>query len=116
MADPDEPNPADPPAVQESRPHRARHTGAQRAVLAVNVLVVVLCFAGAAALIVGKRVRESFVAAPKVTYPDVSTTSVVAPTTAATTPAAGSETPTSVAAASSTAPTETFPDPDPTAM
>ena len=115
MADPDEPKPEDPPAADSPRPRRHRHTGAQRAVLVVNVVVVVLCFAGAAALIVGKRVRESFVAAPKVTYPDVSTTSAAAPTTATTTPPAGSDSPTSVAA-SSTAPTETFPDPDPTAM
>src|SRR3954471_6819959 len=118
MADPDEPNPADPPAVQESRPHRARHTGAQRAVLAVNVLVVVACFAGAAALIVGKRVRESFVAAPRVTYPDDTTRS--APPTAATTtttPAPpGSDSPATTAPTASTAPPETFPDPDPTAM
>ena len=62
--------------------------------------------------------RESFVAAPKVTYPDDSTTSVAAPptTTATTAPPAGSDAPTTVPATSSTAPPETFPDPDPTAM
>src|SRR3954451_4710038 len=112
MADPDEPNPADPPAVQESRPHRARHTGAQRAVLVLNVLVVVACFAGAAALIVGKRLRESFVAAPPVTYAD--DTSSVAATTPIVEP--GAATATTVAVTASTAPPETFPDPDPTAM
>ena len=55
--------------------HRAAHTGGQRAVLVVNVLVVLACFAGAGALIVAKRVRESFVAAPRATYADDSTTS-----------------------------------------
>src|SRR6478752_8944355 len=42
-----------------------RHSGWQRVVLVVNILIVVACFAGAIALVVGKRVRESVQAAPQ---------------------------------------------------
>ena len=42
-----------------------RHSGWQRLVLVVNIVIVVGCFAGAIALVVGKRVRESVVAAPE---------------------------------------------------
>jgi LCP family protein required for cell wall assembly len=84
----------------------------QRAVLVLNVLVVLACFVGAAALLVAKRVRESFVAAPKVTYADDTTApATVPPSTVAVT---GPAPPT--VAATSTAPPETFPDPDPQAM
>ena len=45
---------------------KARHTAAQRLVLALNAIVIVGCFAGAGALIIGKNVRENFQAAPAV--------------------------------------------------
>src|SRR4051794_875139 len=79
MAEPEDANPAGPP--EEVPAHRNRHTGVQRAILVLNVVVVLACFAGAGALIVGKRVRESFVAAPKVTYLDTAATTAEATTT-----------------------------------
>ncbi len=42
-----------------------RHSAWQRVVLVLNILLVVACFAGAVALVVGKRVRESVQAAPQ---------------------------------------------------
>src|SRR3954469_21713652 len=100
MAGPDDAKPGAPPDHPPA--HRTRHTGAQRAVLVVNVLVVLACFAGAAALIVGKRLRESFVAAPPVTYADDTATSPATTTTAA----VGADTPTSTQVTASTAPAE----------
>ena len=45
---------------------KPRHTAAQKLVLAVNTVVIVGCFVGAGALLVGKNVRENFQAAPSV--------------------------------------------------
>src|SRR6478735_2063590 len=42
-----------------------RHSAWQRAVLFINIVIVVACFAGAIALVVGKRVREAVTAAPE---------------------------------------------------
>src|SRR6478609_1916624 len=42
-----------------------RHTGWQRLILVVNILIVGACFAGAIVLVAGKRVRESVQAAPQ---------------------------------------------------
>ena len=44
------------------------HTRAQCVLLVVNVMVVLVCFAAAVALLIGKRARESFVAAPHVSF------------------------------------------------
>ena len=57
---------ADTPEVtaDPSPAFKPRHTAAQRLVLAVNIVVILGCFAGAGALLVGKNVRENFQAAP----------------------------------------------------
>ena len=47
-----------------------RHSGGQRALLALNVVVILACFAGAAGLMLGKRVRESVTAVPQATVVD----------------------------------------------
>jgi LCP family protein required for cell wall assembly len=56
-------------ATEHPRPNvplrPGRHSGWQRLVLVLNVVIVVGCFAGAIALVVGKRVRESVQAAPQ---------------------------------------------------
>lgn len=58
-------------AVREPLPNvplrPGRHSGWQRAVLALNIVIVIACFAGAIALVIGKRVRESVTAAPEAT-------------------------------------------------
>jgi LCP family protein required for cell wall assembly len=84
-------------------PVKPRHTAAQRLVLAVNVLVIIGCFAGASALIVGKNVREDFQAAPSVSID-----------TASTVPAAGGDD-TAETAPVDTGPGETFAPADPEA-
>jgi LCP family protein required for cell wall assembly len=58
---------SEPTASDDAPRFKARHTRAQRVVLATNMLVIVGCFAGATALIAGKNVRESLSAAPNVT-------------------------------------------------
>jgi LCP family protein required for cell wall assembly len=61
----------DRPAEPEPAPNvplrPGRHSGWQRVILVVNILIVLACFAGAVALVVGKRVRESVTAAPQAT-------------------------------------------------
>jgi LCP family protein required for cell wall assembly len=56
-------------AAEYARPNvplrPGRHSGWQRLVLVLNVVIVLACFAGAIALVVGKRVRESVQAAPQ---------------------------------------------------
>ena len=47
---------AEPP---EPKPFRAHHTAGQRLVLAVNCLIVLLCFAGAIGLLIGKHAGEN---------------------------------------------------------
>ena len=47
---------AEPP---EPKPFRAHHTAGQRVVLAVNCLIVLLCFAGAIGLLIGKHAGEN---------------------------------------------------------
>ena len=61
----DRPEGPDPAPNVPLRP--GRHSGVQRAVLVLNILIVLACFAGATALVIGKRVRESVTAAPKAT-------------------------------------------------
>src|ERR1043165_8074095 len=43
----------------EPKPFRAHHTAGQRLVLAVNCLIVLLCFAGAIGLLIGKHAGEN---------------------------------------------------------
>src|SRR6185436_17798760 len=47
---------AEPP---EPKPFRAHHTAGQRVVLAINCLIVLLCFAGAIGLLIGKHAGEN---------------------------------------------------------
>ncbi len=98
------------------RPFEAHHTWVQRAMLAVNVLIAVACFVGAGTLIALKRVRESFVAAPTVTFALTTTTTSRAgestSSRASAPPVAGDP---STTVAESTAPPETFPAADPKA-
>jgi LCP family protein required for cell wall assembly len=47
-----------------------RHSGWQRAILVLNIVIVIACFAGAVGLIVAKRVRESVAAAPEASVVD----------------------------------------------
>jgi len=97
---------------EEVRPFKVHHTIAQKAILVLNAVVILACFAGAGALIVGKRVRESFVAAPHVPYATDPTTPSTPPAGSATT-VAGAPAPTTVPGV--TAPPETFPAVDPRA-
>jgi LCP family protein required for cell wall assembly len=95
-----------------TKPFRSRHTVAQKFVLGVNLLVILACFASAAALLVGKNIRENFQA---VALAEIETTSSSPPTT----PAIEPITPNSVDTSSppeSTAPPETFPAADPKAI
>ena len=108
-----------------SKRRRKGHTVAQRCVLALNVVVILACFAAAFGLIVLKNVRESFVAAPRVTFdtgPSGAGSSVESSPTSAdagpdvTTGAAEpGGAPDTTVAPGPTTPPETFPDPDPRA-
>jgi LCP family protein required for cell wall assembly len=51
--------------IPERRSSQQRHSRPQRLVLALNVVVILACFAGAVGLIIGKRVRENIKAAPQ---------------------------------------------------
>ena len=55
-------------AVDAPRPFKRRHSWPQRALLAVNILVILACFAGAVGLVVARRVRDDL---PTVALPDV---------------------------------------------
>jgi LCP family protein required for cell wall assembly len=99
--------PPDPEPSEAVKPFKVHHTLVQKAILALNVIVILGCFAGAGALIVGKRVRESFVAAPHVPYGSDPATSVATPSVGTGTTVAGATVATSVPG--DTAPTETFP-------
>src|SRR3954447_14391310 len=47
------------PEPHEPQPFRGHHTAGQRLVLAVNCLIVLLCFAGAIGLLIGKHAGEN---------------------------------------------------------
>lgn len=66
---PDEVEPeADVAELEANVPLRpGRHSGWQRAILVLNIVIVVACFAGAVGLLIGKRVRENVSAAPQAT-------------------------------------------------
>ncbi len=61
-------------------PFRPHHTGAQRAMMAFNIVVVVGCLAGAGALLVGKNTLDNTLATQHV---DVVTTTATPPVTTA---------------------------------
>ena len=96
------------PEVEPAQPFTPRHTNAQRAVLTINIIVVIACLVGAGALIYGKnqldgRLQTSL-GAVDTTIDGQSTPN---PAPGETTPAGGS---------SSTAVPETFPAADPGAQ
>ncbi|MDO9174393.1 MAG: hypothetical protein Q7V62_06270, partial [Actinomycetota bacterium] len=43
------------PPIEPSKPYTPRHTNTQRAVLALNIVVVIACLVGAGALVYGKQ-------------------------------------------------------------
>ncbi|MFT3851419.1 MAG: LCP family protein [Ilumatobacteraceae bacterium] len=116
MADPSESTPTDPPdpdlPTTSKRRRSARHTAAQRTILVLNIVVVLACFVGAGTLLMAKRVREDFVAAPRPTYADAATP----PGAATTSTAAGSDGTDPAPTEAATTTPETFPSPDPQAM
>jgi LCP family protein required for cell wall assembly len=100
---------ADTPEVtaDPSPAFKPRHTAAQRLVLAVNIVVILGCFAGAGALLVGKNVRENFQAAPSAS---IDTRGNATPSTSPSANAAASD-----SAVVDTGPVETFAPADPQA-
>lgn len=93
------------PEVEPAPPFNPRHTNAQRAVLTINIIIVIACLVGAGALVYGKsqldgRLQTSLI--------DVNTTLLGNPSPSAA-PGDTSET-------GSTAVTETFPAADPGAQ
>src|SRR4051794_24090509 len=103
---------ADPAPSDDTKPFKSHHTAVQRMMLGLNVVVVLACFAGAGALIYGKRVRESFVAAPRATFHTATSADAA---TVASAPASTIAGQTPAAVPSADAPTETFPAADPKA-
>lgn len=94
----------DTPPVEPSKPYTARHTNAQRAVLALNIVVVIACLVGAGALVYGKQQLDQ----------RLQTESVVVSTTAvAQQPGPGD---TGGGVTTSTGVPETFPPADPQAQ
>jgi LCP family protein required for cell wall assembly len=89
------------PSSDSLQPFTPRHTGAQRVMLAFNILVVVACLAGAGGLIYGKRQADLRLQTPKVAID--TTLPATKPTTS------------SIANGSTTTP-ETFPTADPQAQ
>lgn len=78
-----QPDAAQPASVEAaaSTPRRRRHTRAQRAVLAVNIVLVIACLAGAVALVYGKDQLDGRLQTTKVTI-DTAVRTTVATTTA----------------------------------
>ncbi len=97
------------PEVEPAEPFKPRHTNAQRAVLAINIIVVFACLVGAGALVYGKNQLDGRLQTSLV---EVNTTTVVGgptPTAAPGETIAGGE-------PASTAVAETFPPADPGAQ
>lgn len=90
----------------QPKPFKRRHTNGQRAVLALNIVVILACLAGAGALLIGKRELDNTLVSPS---PEVVTTP---PTTAA--PDTTVEGATTTIGPSTSTP-ETFPAADPEA-
>lgn len=93
----------DTPPVEPSKPYKARHTNAQRAVLALNIVVVIACLMGAGALVYGKQQLDQRLVADAV----VVSTSVASVVTAD---------PDDTGITTSTGVPETFPPADPQAQ
>jgi len=91
----------------EPQPFRAHHTAGQRAVLGVNCLIVLMCFAGAIGLIVGKHACEN---GRKVAINTASSSPKVNNPRPVVTAAPGETLP------ENTGPQETFPEADPQAL
>ena len=98
-----ETTPTTPPS-QLPPSRRPRHTNTQRAVLALNIVVVLACLGGAFALIYGKDQLDGRLQTDKA---EVQTSVATVPTTNSTGTTVAGDT---------TAPTETFPPADPTAQ
>lgn len=90
----------EPQSTTETATFRSRRSAGQKVVLAVNIVVILACFAGAAGLVWAKDLRESFLATERA---DIVTT--VPSTQLSDTTLPGS-----------TVPPETFPPADPQAM
>ena len=74
---PDTPNPAEIDAGSPRAPRRNRHTRAQKAILAVNLFIAVVCLAGAIGLVYGKGQLDQRLQTAKVEIP----TTTIAPAT-----------------------------------
>ncbi|MDO8361282.1 MAG: LCP family protein [Actinomycetota bacterium] len=98
----------DTPSAEPHPPFKPRHTGAQRAVLAVNIVVVIACLAGAVGLVYGKQQLDGRL---QTAAAEVDTTpSTTRPVVASTAPGD------TLAPTSSSGPPETFPPADPQAQ
>ncbi len=97
--------------VQPAQPFKPRHTNAQRAVLAINIVVVIACLVGAGALIYGKNQLDGRL---QTSLGVVNTTTPGQPTV--TTVGAPGETNVVSDPTASTAVPETFPPADPAAQ
>lgn len=93
------------PPIEPSKPYTPRHTNTQRAVLALNIVVVIACLVGAGALVYGKQQLDQ----------RLQTESVVVSTTAPAQQPAGPDD-TGGGATTSTGVPETFPPADPQAQ
>jgi len=98
------------------RPFRRRHTWSQRALLSLNIVVILTCFVGAGGLIIGRHYGNSIpkVALPSDAIPDPTSAPLVVGTTVPLAP--GETLPPGVTSTLSTAPDETFPRADPQAQ
>jgi len=95
------------PEVEPAQPFKPRHTNAQRAVLAINIVVVIACLVGAGALVYGKNQLDGRLQTSLI---DVNTSIAGEPNP---TPPPGDN---SNGEPSSTATPETFPAADPAAQ
>ena len=100
--------------VGTAKPFRRRHTWPQRALLALNIIVVTGCFAGGAGLIIGRHYGNSIAKVDIQSNPSATTQPPIVGTTVPLAP--GETLPPGVETTLSTAPTETFPVADPTAQ
>ena len=101
------------PADETPAPFKARHTNAQRAVLVINIIIVIGCLVGAGALLYGKNQLDGRLQT-SVAHVNTSVAGPGGTADPVETAAPGETLDTSVT--SSTAPTETFPAADPEAQ
>ncbi|HQZ36554.1 MAG TPA: LCP family protein [Ilumatobacteraceae bacterium] len=100
------------PDVEPAQPFKPRHTNAQRAVLAVNIIVVIACLVGAGALIYGKNQLDGRLQTSLI---EVNTTTVAGQPTGTSVAVGPGDTIASGEPASTAVP-ETFPAADPGAQ